>query len=75
MILIVHVIKTLKVIPDKATIITEAVMYMADHLKIKLEQSGNHYIKAKLILEMNDSTQRVISEDSMSYEPRPTLFC
>lgn len=60
---------------DKSEIIAEAVLYMADHLKIKLEQSGNHYITAKLILETNSGAQRVISEDSISYEPRPTVFC
>lgn len=60
--------------PDKTTIIAEAVQYIAEHLKIKLEQKGPNTLNAKLIIKTVNS-EHVISEDSIHYEPRPTMFC
>lgn len=55
---------------DTAEIISQAVIYIADNLTIKLEQPGPHSIKAKLLLRGH-----VISEDTINYEPRETKFC
>lgn len=51
-------------------VITEAVMYITNNLSIKLEQTGRNSITAKLLLK-----DKVISEDTVNYEPRQTLFC
>lgn len=61
--------------PDKPTIIAaEAIQYIAEHLKIQLEQKGPHTLNAKLIIK-TESSEHVISEDSISYEPRPVTLC
>ena len=74
-VLLVAKLKTLTKMPDKPTIIAaEAVQYIAEHLKIRLEQKGPHTLNAKLIIK-TESSEHVISEDSISYEPRPVTFC
>ena len=74
-VLLVAKLKTLTKIPDESTIIAaEAIQYIVDHLKIQLEQKGPHTLNAKLIIK-TESSEHVISEDSISYEPRPVTFC
>lgn len=60
--------------PDKTIIIAEAVQYIADHLKIQLEQKGPHTLNAKLIIKTANS-EHVISEDFLDYESHPVTFC
>jgi hypothetical protein len=51
-------------------LIFQAVQYMVDHIKIKLEQTGSNIIKAKLLIRTDDGIESIISEDSITYNPK-----
>lgn len=60
---------------NEAEVVFQAVKDIMEHMHIKLEQTGNNMLTAKLLIKTDSGVESVFSEDSISFEPRPTLFC